>query len=500
MSPVFSDNVICCFCHLFCHIPFATRQDCEKDAETCSTVVSTRYGPFNAANRNRTRRASPTAAETTHPRHPDDAEGEAPTNVPEQPRYSEQEAEYAAYLSRHTMYPGFTAAPKFTIPDYTAAAETSSDVQSTGSDKGKAPADSTTESRQGKISDEHAISVSSQSSNSESDENENENEEDSQEEWSFQQTEKRTASGASRYLQRDEYPSEEEDNEDSLLLPGRQRVSASRVVHIPDSKLNRSIRIVFYKLGFFCAIHPWQIILAASTILAFLCTGWAYFSIETDPVKLWTAPSSLTAREKVFFDENFGPFYRIEQVIIVNNESRNKDELESKKLYSESDGRPESNGHSILSPAFIGHLFQIETDVAALLAPDTNTTLNDICYRPRPDGPCAVQSLTGYWGNDVKNFDPKDWRDRLEDCIKTPSSCPSAAGQPISPDLVLNNRDDYLASTSVTMTWLVSNSVDQDVRRIAASWETTLIDYFKSLADSTFSADYKVAFSTEVSV
>lgn len=44
--------------------------------------------------------------------------------------------------------------------------------------------------------------------------------------------------------------------------------------------------------------------------------GITYLKITTDPVELWAAPNSQSRIEKEFFDSNFEPFYRIEQVII----------------------------------------------------------------------------------------------------------------------------------------------------------------------------------------
>lgn len=42
--------------------------------------------------------------------------------------------------------------------------------------------------------------------------------------------------------------------------------------------------------------------------------GIKYLKITTDPVELWAAPNSRSRIEREFFDSNFEPFYRIEQV------------------------------------------------------------------------------------------------------------------------------------------------------------------------------------------
>lgn len=48
--------------------------------------------------------------------------------------------------------------------------------------------------------------------------------------------------------------------------------------------------------------------------------GLTELSMTTDPVELWAAPASQSRLEKDRFDSTFGPFYRIEQVIVKSNE------------------------------------------------------------------------------------------------------------------------------------------------------------------------------------
>lgn len=45
--------------------------------------------------------------------------------------------------------------------------------------------------------------------------------------------------------------------------------------------------------------------------------GIKYLDITTDPVQLWASPHSRSRVEREFFDSNFAPFYRIEQVRIT---------------------------------------------------------------------------------------------------------------------------------------------------------------------------------------
>jgi hypothetical protein len=54
-----------------------------------------------------------------------------------------------------------------------------------------------------------------------------------------------------------------------------------------------------------------------------MCLGFINFKVEQDPIKLWSAESSTARQNKKYFDENFGPFYRITQLIIVPKEDKN---------------------------------------------------------------------------------------------------------------------------------------------------------------------------------
>lgn len=47
--------------------------------------------------------------------------------------------------------------------------------------------------------------------------------------------------------------------------------------------------------------------------------GIKYLKITTDPVELWAAPNSQSRIEREYFDSNFEPFYRIEQVFTFNH-------------------------------------------------------------------------------------------------------------------------------------------------------------------------------------
>lgn len=47
-----------------------------------------------------------------------------------------------------------------------------------------------------------------------------------------------------------------------------------------------------------------------------MCHGVMYIKITTDPINLWSAPTSQSRIEKNYFDTRFQPFFRTEQVCI----------------------------------------------------------------------------------------------------------------------------------------------------------------------------------------
>lgn len=52
-------------------------------------------------------------------------------------------------------------------------------------------------------------------------------------------------------------------------------------------------------------------------IVAGFSCGIFHLKITTDPVDLWAANNSMSRIDKRYFDETFGPFYRIEHIFIT---------------------------------------------------------------------------------------------------------------------------------------------------------------------------------------
>lgn len=81
-------------------------------------------------------------------------------------------------------------------------------------------------------------------------------------------------------------------------------------------KLESFIEDRFFKMGKFCTKYPKLVLFLGLVFCALMCLGYFNFKIEKDPIKLWSADSSVARKNKKYFDENFGPFYRITQLIV----------------------------------------------------------------------------------------------------------------------------------------------------------------------------------------
>lgn len=57
-------------------------------------------------------------------------------------------------------------------------------------------------------------------------------------------------------------------------------------------------------------------------IIAF-SIGTIFMEVTTDPIELWSAKVSRARREKDYFDEKFGPFYRTTQIFLRPSDTEN---------------------------------------------------------------------------------------------------------------------------------------------------------------------------------
>ncbi|KAJ9091444.1 hypothetical protein QFC20_007634 [Naganishia adeliensis] len=267
------------------------------------------------------------------------------------------------------------------------------------------------------------------------------------------------------------------------------------------SGVNTWLRRGFYRLGMRCARDRALTFAIAATIIALLNVGWKFFQIETDPVRLWVSPSSESARQKRYFDEEFGPFYRAQQVFIMGlpPPEASFNGTEESTTPTAASHLPSSN---VLSTPVLDWWLHHENAISHLRSTPNNYTLSDICFAPAGRGtPCVVQSISAWLGTDLSEWG-EDWPARIDECAGNPSACLPPFGQPIDPKLILGGAEgEYLNAKSLVVTWVVDNSLDPEQVARAEEWERELERYLARVEkESVKEANVKVAYSTGVSL
>lgn len=248
--------------------------------------------------------------------------------------------------------------------------------------------------------------------------------------------------------------------------------------------LNSICDSAFSKVGYAAAKFPGITIGSCILVVALFSIGWKDFDIERDPARLWVSPSSAAAEEKAFFDANFGPFYRAEQVFLVNDTHT-------------------SGPSPVLSYDTLKWWFTIEERVAALKGAKTGATLDQVCYKPTGDA-CVVQSVAGYFGNDFDLVDPRSWQNDLKACADQPVGCRPAFGQPLDPHMILGGWQataNVLDSSALITTWVINNYAESSPKVVRAmDWEAQLRNLLLQVQDEAIEKGLRLSFSTEISL
>lgn len=226
-------------------------------------------------------------------------------------------------------------------------------------------------------------------------------------------------------------------------------------------KLERFIELKFQHLGKFCATYPILVLTIGFSFCSLMCLGYFNFKVEKDPIKLWSAESSIARQNKKYFDENFGPFYRITQLIIEPKKTLPHVECLQMNITS-------------LQIRVLNETFQLYKRLLEIREP---VSLDEICFKPlRPENNnCTVQSIFQYWQNDPIKFysalnNEEDTYKFLQTCMRNPleSDCLSAFGAPIQPYLIIGSYDstktDYLNAGALIINFIINNHLSNHER------------------------------------
>jgi Niemann-Pick C1 protein len=278
-------------------------------------------------------------------------------------------------------------------------------------------------------------------------------------------------------LLQDSAPSDDEDEGDM--------VDNAAMYDRPQKnyRINSFCDAAFSRLGYAAAKFPGITIGISVLVVGLMSLGWMRFDVEKDPARLWVSPTSAAAQEKAFFDSHFGPFYRAEQMFLVN------------------DTHPEGPG-PVLSDDILRWLIGVEDRINQIKGPKTGVSLDDVCFKPTGDA-CVVQSVSAYFNNNPDSVKPNTWKDTLRGCAGTPIECLPKFSQPIDPKMILGGipSGDVVDASALIVTWVLKNDVEgsPEVER-AMDWEAAMRDTFFDLQNEATQRGLRLSYSTEISL
>uniref|UniRef100_A0A0A9X1U0 Niemann-Pick C1 protein n=1 Tax=Lygus hesperus TaxID=30085 RepID=A0A0A9X1U0_LYGHE len=288
-----------------------------------------------------------------------------------------------------------------------------------------------------------------------------------------------------------------------------------RMGKVLESKLEQW----FYVLGKACATNPWGTLLIGSCVVIGLGHGIKYLQFTTDPVELWASPHSRARQEREFFDEHFEPFYRTEQIIISTIDLPNI-------LHNTSAGVIEFG--PVFNDSFLLTIHSLLESIRAL-GRNEGYPLESICFAPLSSpfyGPsrvkqCMVQSVWGYFQDDVETFNQTEteegnytvnYLDVIVKCTQNPydPSCLAPYGGPVDPAIALGgflepgqplSKDaPYEKATAIILTFLLNNYHNKTLLEPALKWESKFVEFMKNWTANEKPEFVNVAFNSERSI
>lgn len=322
------------------------------------------------------------------------------------------------------------------------------------------------------------------------------------------------------------------DEEESPLRSKRSSVASAEGANIPRQITNEDISFIeklgaatdrflesfFRWWGIYCATNPWFILFCGMCVIVGLGHGVKYMIVTTNPVELWASPTSRSRVEREFFDKEFEPFYRTEQVIIHAVGLPNV-------VHNTSNGPIEFG--PVFNKEFLTEILKLQREIE-FLGHNEGNGLDKICFAPFSTSTskvhmsqCLVQSLWGYFQNDEELVEEEDedifgftvnYMDHIKRCSQNPYNpeCLAPYGGPVDPSIALGGfiekgdsvspQPKFEKATAVILTFLVNNYHNKTHIGPALQWEKLFIDFMKNWTSQHKPVYMDVAFSSERSI
>ncbi|KAG5889119.1 hypothetical protein JTB14_034177 [Gonioctena quinquepunctata] len=281
-----------------------------------------------------------------------------------------------------------------------------------------------------------------------------------------------------------------------------------------SDRVHDMLEEAFYVLGKTMVNKRVKVLAMFVALVICLTIGCKFLKITTDPVELWASPVSRSRQEKDFYDANFGPFYRTNQ-IFIKTVGLSPFEIESQ--YNESQTLGPALNRTFLNEVFKlqKRIENITIDSEGCKGKTTKKGLKDICFAPlrtiysgEPNvSECTVMSLLGYFGNSIEEFNDDSTYpyDIITGCVQSPYSinCLAPYGGPILPGLALGGgsaKNNFVDAVGVTLTFLTANSLDKSKLTDTFEWEKRFIDLLRKYDKEDRPDFMDIAYSAERSI
>ncbi|OXA57471.1 Niemann-Pick C1 protein [Folsomia candida] len=309
--------------------------------------------------------------------------------------------------------------------------------------------------------------------------------------------------------------------------PSRLAEKAPGTLHRWGMRSEKMINRFFSSLGQVCAENPWPVLIPGFCLLIIpgilitgaLSCGIVYLDITTDPVELWASPNSRSRQEKEYYDKNFSPFYRTEQIIATAKG------LPSIMYYPSNNTREEPEHFGpIFNKEFMYALLDLQERIVNDVRGENGEQLSDVCFSPlSPENTnCTIFSYLEFWHSNPKNFEKVASYDAIigEEVVTLTDSyldhflfCSRNPGAPkdsteLRQTLLGGFLEDgqnlidppYQNATTAVITFIVNNKYSKDDTRPAREWEKAYVEFMKKYLEIEKPSFMDIAFSSERSI
>ncbi|XP_056599830.1 NPC intracellular cholesterol transporter 1 [Triplophysa dalaica] len=302
----------------------------------------------------------------------------------------------------------------------------------------------------------------------------------------------------------------------SLNANGTEFLGEATCCETLGERFENALRMLFSSWGSLCVRHPLTVILTSVVFVSACSAGLVYMQITTNPVELWSSPSSRARQEKDYFDQHFGPFFRTEQLIITTPFTEH--------IVFNSTTGPDITFSPIFSLSLLHQVLDLQTEITHLTAEYKGeiVSLKDICVSPLSPyiDNCIILSVLNYYQNSHEVLehvfkDPfftyANYLTHFLYCASSPTAlddstdpenhdpCMGTFGGPVFPWLALGGYEgtEYKNATALVITFPVTNYLnDTDKIGKALAWEKEFINFVKNYRNPNLT----ISFSAERSI